>query len=243
MTLRVRVAVCVYRLNGSQRRGSGKTPHAAFLMRTLGGKKKKKELIRHWNLQLNFNNPFHTVTCALKELKDVCLCVCVPHILLDVLAPEVYLLAVVPAPAAPLGLLISKPEAVAPPVCNGTSSYGQSVHNTAKRVRPPSGVMSPLGRAQMFVDGSLLLDDGHFQVHHLPAKHIQTSPLLLKLHQSLKTQIMPNHTSAQRRRFTFQCFCKKNMHFFSPRQITKDVRSQTATRTVRLCFLLATTKC
>lgn len=52
--------------------------------------------------------------------------VCVPHILLDVLAPEVYLLAVVPAPAAPLGLLISKPEAVAAPACNGTSSYGQS---------------------------------------------------------------------------------------------------------------------
>lgn len=49
-----------------------------------------------------------------------------PHILLDVLAPEVYLPAVVPAPAAPLGLLISKPEAVVPPACNGTSSYGQS---------------------------------------------------------------------------------------------------------------------
>lgn len=54
------------------------------------------------------------------------MCVCVPHILPDVLAPGVYLPAVVPAPPAPLGLLISKPEAVLPPACNGTSSYSQS---------------------------------------------------------------------------------------------------------------------
>lgn len=44
MKLRVRVTVCMYRLHGSQRRGSGKAAHAAFLMRTLGGTKQKISL-------------------------------------------------------------------------------------------------------------------------------------------------------------------------------------------------------
>lgn len=51
---------------------------------------------------------------------------CIPHILPDALAPEVYLPTVAPAPAAPLGLLISKPEAVVPPACKSTSSCGKS---------------------------------------------------------------------------------------------------------------------
>lgn len=59
---------------------------------------------------------------------------------------------------------------------------------TEKRVDHLSAVTSPLGRAQMLVDERLLLDDRHLQVHHLPAKHIQTSPLLLELSQSLKME-------------------------------------------------------
>lgn len=125
MTLRVRVAVCMYRLNGSQRRGSGKTLHAAFLMRTLGGTKTKKWAYKTLKSSTELQQTFSHRNLCTERIKR-CVLVCVPHILLDVLAPEVYLLAVVPAPAAPLGLLISKPEAVAAPACNATSSYGQS---------------------------------------------------------------------------------------------------------------------
>lgn len=48
--------------------------------------------------------------------------------------------------------------------------------------------LSPLSRAQMFVDQSLLLDDWQLQVHHLMTEKVQTLPLLLKFYQRLKTK-------------------------------------------------------
>lgn len=98
----------------------------SFLDEDPGEKKTKKwayKLLRHSNYLTQLQQTF--LHHNFKIIKR-CVFVCVPHILLDVLAPEVYLPAVVPAPAAPLGLLISKSEAVVPPACNGTSSYGQS---------------------------------------------------------------------------------------------------------------------
>lgn len=88
------------------------------------GKKQQNELTRHSNYVTQLQQTFSHHNLCTERIKR-CVFVCVPHILLDVLALEVYLPAVVPAPAAPLGLLISKPEAVVPPACNSTSSYGQ----------------------------------------------------------------------------------------------------------------------
>lgn len=47
---------------------------------------------------------------------------------------------------------------------------------------------SPVGRAQVFVDQSLLSDDWQLQVHHLTAEQVQTTPFLLKVSQRLKTE-------------------------------------------------------
>lgn len=95
---------------------------SCFLDKDPGEKKTKNEFTRHSDYLTQLQQTFSCHNSCTQRITSVF--VCIPHILLDVLAPEVYLPAVVPAPAAPLGLLISKPEAVVPPACNGTSSYG-----------------------------------------------------------------------------------------------------------------------
>lgn len=47
---------------------------------------------------------------------------------------------------------------------------------------------SPVSRAQVIVDRSLLSDDCQLQIHHLTAEQVQAPPLLLKLCQSLKPE-------------------------------------------------------
>lgn len=160
---------------------------------------------------------------------------CVPHILLDVWGPGVYLPAVVPAPVAPLGLLISKPEAIVPPACNGTSSYGQSpeysqtceasvwCYVTSRqgsdvcRQEPVVGWSSSPGPSSACETHSDFASSAETL-----SKSENTEKIRCVVFQMEKKH---NNTRAQWLWFTF-----------FPRLMTKDVRSQILTRTVLLCF-------